>query len=741
MPLFRRPHRESATSAYMDGSIMLPRYTNPPERNTEEWIKAYTTNPRLAVVSRIASDLSFAEGKLYRVDESGEEHELKRHPFLDFWENPNPLHEYTNAALWNLFEIYLKLKGEGYFVMERNPLGVPVELWPVPTHWVQMTPYIDHPFYTIRTASGLIMDVSVEDMFVMKDLNPLDPSRRGMGQAEPLADEIETDEYAAKFQKRFFFNDATPNIIIGMPKSTEDQRKRFRAEWLERFKGVFQSHGVATVNGEVTINKVGESMKDMDMVQGRIFLRDAALEHFGVPREIMGITESSNRATSEAAQFIYAQNVLMPNLKRREQAINRQLVPLFGPDLVWHFDDIIPRNQEFDKAVANDGWNSGYLTRNEAREKVGMPPVKNGDVYKTQFSDIYVGEDDDPVAVSAAAADLQFADDAPPMNADQSGSIEVVDEESLPGDKNALDSIESASNGLEVVVSKSLRGHERKNAQLQTAQRAISQAEREQSRKFEIATMKYFRTQGQLIENAMNGTEKAERSAWDILMAGIPGYNGLSEDSQAANATAWNALSDEGRASLVSGFTLGLIDWQAETTTLLNIFEPLWKESYNKGAGVSAQLYGLASIKRPELISTAKLRGGSRVVGITQTTKDAISRIVSAALEHGDGRESIAKQIQQEMQTSTSRARTIASQECNTSLLTGQYDMMRTAGAGYKTWHVTNPAVARPSHKAINGQTVPIDAKFSNGLMQPCDPNCDDASEVVNCHCFLTFSK
>ena len=95
---------------------------------------------------------------------------------------------------------------------------------------------------------------------------------------------------------------------------------------------------------------------------------------------------------------------------------------------------------------------------------------------------------------------------------------------------------------------------------------------------------------------------------------------------------------------MVSGFTVGLIDWQAETTTLLNIFEPLWKESYEQGArGVSAQLYGLASIQRPERISTAKLRVGSRVVGITQTTKDAISRIVSAALEHGDGRESITK--------------------------------------------------------------------------------------------------
>lgn len=742
MPLFWRRHGEQPSSAYMNGSAMLPRYTNPPERNTEDWIKAYTTNPRLAVVSRIASDLSFAEGKLYRVDKNGEEQELKAHPFLNFWENPNPLHEYTNAALWNLFEIYLKLKGEGYFVIEKNALGVPVELWPVPTHWVQMTPYIDHPFYTIRTTGGLVLDVSVDDMFVMKDLNPIDPFRRGMGQAEPLADEIETDEYAAKFQKRFFFNDATPNLIIGMPKSSDEQRKRFRAEWMEKFKGVFNSHGVATVNGEVTINKVGDSMKDMDMVNGRTFIRDAVLEHFGVPREIMGITESSNRATSEAAQFIYAQNVLMPNLKRREQAINRQLIPLFGNDIIWHYEDIIPRNQEFDKSVGTDGWNAGLLTRNEAREKLGMPPVKNGDVYKTQFSDIYVGEDDDPVAVSAAAANLQFEDEAEPLGTGADGGVEILDKGTPPEGENAFESAADSSGGFEIVVSKSLSGHERKSAQLQAAQRAIAQAEREQSQKFEIAAMKYFRQQGRLIENAMNGTEKAERSAWDILMAGIPGYDGLAgDDAQAANASAWNALSDESRTALLSGFTLGLIDWHSEETALLNIFEPLWKESYNKGAGVSAKLYGLESLKRPELISTAKLRGGSRVVGITQTTKDSIARIVSAALEHGDGRESIAKQIQQEMQTSTTRARTIASQECNTSLLTGQYDMMRTAGAGYKTWHVTNPAVARPSHKALNGQTVPIDAKFANGLMQPCDPNCDDASEVVNCHCFLTFSK
>ena len=715
---------------YVNGGPMVPRWTNPPERNTEEWIRTFRTNPRLAVVERIASDLSFAEGKLFRVDENGDEQEITAHPFLDFWANPNPLHEMSSAALWRLLEIYLKLKGEGYFIMERDEFGRPAELWPVPTHWVQMTPYQGFPYYTVRLTNGQLMEVPVDDMFVMKDLDPYDPFKRGLGQSEALADEIETDEYAAKFQKRFFFNDATPNIIIGMPKSTEEQRKRFLAEWMQRFKGVFQSHGVATVNGDVTVNKIGESMKDMDMVNGRTFLRNAALEHYGVPREIMGITESSNRATSEAAQFIYAQNVLMPILRRREEAINHQLIPWFGDDLVWHFDDIVPRNQEFDKAVGLDGWNAGLLTKDEAREKLGMPPCKvGGDVYKTQFSDVYVHEDDDPAEVSTAAANLQYAEGAPPLETGGQQEIEITDQGEPLDDSSTVE----IGDGSDTIELEGVKAADRKASRLQQAQRQLLEAEREQARRFELATMKYFREQNNRLEAALGGTQKADASVWDALFAAMPDYGVVDG--------AWVRLDEAERERLVSQFVAGLIDWPGEEAALNAIFEPLWKESYDKGAELAAKLHNITAIQRPELVSTAKLRGGSRVRGITQTTKDTIGRIVSNALEHGDSRETIAKQIQQEMQTSASRARTIAAQECNTSLLTGNFDMMKKAGAGTKTWHVTNPAVARPSHKRLNGVTVPIDGKFSNGCRFPCDPDCSDASEVVNCHCFLTYDN
>lgn len=719
MPLFnRRRQLPSDQFSRAEGNAMIPRWTRPPERNTYDWIKMFSKSPRLAVVERIASDLSFATGKLYVVGSDGEESEITRHSFLNFWAQPNPLHEFSAAALWRLEEIYLLLKGEGYFVIEKDPAGRPAELWPVPTHWVMMTPYLGHPYYTVKTTSGSIMEVSVDDMFVMKDINPLDPFLRGLGQAEAIADEVEIDEYAAQFQKRFFYNDATPNIIVSMPGSSDEQRKRFRAEWLERFKGVFKSHGIATTGGDISIQKVAESMKDMDMVNGRTFIRNATLEHFGVPREIMGITESSNRATSEAAQYIYAQNVLMPRLRRREEAINQQLLPMFGEGLLWRYDDIVPRNQEFDKMKGIDGWNAGLLTKDEARELLDMPPAEvGGDVYKTTFSDIYMRANEDPASVSSSMANLQYGD---PATA-ETGGAEEIDVEEPPADPDA---VEITAFG----------GKQKKSVSLRAIIRSEDAAARQSERAFEIATQKYFREQARRIAEALGEAQKARTSAWDslatyITWSGIDGH---------VDMEAWAALTEEQRQQIIDSFVGGLIDWPNEESVLNKIFMPLWSSAYTAGAKNVQDLYGLRAVQRPELISTAKLRGGQRVQHVTQTTKDNIGKIVARGIENGDSTSTIAKSIQEEMQTSSARARLIANQETMTSLSTGQYDMMVKAGAYSKTWHHrTITRDYREEHRRMEGETVPISAKFSNGLRFPRDPE-GPADEVINCRCVCT---
>ena len=732
MSIFDRNRRRKPSDEYMMGrqNSMLPRWTHPPERNARDWLAMYGKSPRLAVVERIASDLSFASGRLYVLDSDGNEHEIQNHSFLDFWAHPNPLYEFTSASLWKLEEIYLLLKGEGYFVIERDAAGRPSELWPVPTHWVQMTPYLNHPYYTIRTASGFTMEVPVDDMYCEKDLNPLDPYMRGLGQAESVADEVEIDEYAAQFQKRFFYNDATPNIIVSMPGSTDDQRKRFRAEWLERFKGVFKSHGIATVGGEISVQKLSESMKDLDMTNGRIFLRDAVLEHFGVPREIMGITESSNRATSEAAQYIYAQNVLMARLRRREEAINQQLLPAFGDNLVWKFDDIVPKNQDFDKQKALDGWNAGLLTKNEARELLNMPAAETGgDVYKTTFSDMFIHADEDPAGISSSMMQMQYGEPTPDVGVTQAEPTAQPDSVAVMDSSQQQDAAAQPNN--DTVEITALGGKAKKAISLRKLVHSEDAAAQESISAFEIATMKYFREQSRRIGAALGATQKADTNAWDVLSS----YMG---DDGTVNREAWDALSTENQNALLNQFVTGLIDWPGEADALSKIFEPLWRKAYAAGASQAQSTYGLMAVNQPQLVSTAKLRGGQRIVGIEDATKNEIAQIVASGIENGDSTSAMADSIIKTMGTNQQRAQLIARQETMTSLSTGQFDMMEAAGAQTKTWHhMSRTPDYRRDHQHMDGETVPYNAKFSNGLRFPRDPD-GPADEVINCRCIMT---
>lgn len=70
-------------------------------------------------------------------------------------------------------------------------------------------------------------------------------------------------------------------------------------------------------------------------------------------------------------------------------------------------------------------------------------------------------------------------------------------------------------------------------------------------------------------------------------------------------------------------------------------------------------------------------------------------------------------------------------------------DAMRDAsrmGIEYdKIWQATMDDRTRTSHRVINGERVPYDAYFSNGLYEPADPD-GDPSEVYNCRCTLLWA-
>ena len=686
--------RKRVRDAYMgDGSSFVSRWARPPSRNTAEWLEMYSKSPRLAVVEKIATDLASLEGHLLRINPDGSETELTQHPFLDFMAHPNPLYEMTSSALWRLNEIYLMLVGESFFLIERDENDQPIELWSVPPHWVKMTPYLGSPGYMITSPSGLTMTVPVDDMFVMKRLNPLDPFMRGLGVAESIADEIEIDEFSAQFQKRFFYNDGTPSLLFLMPDASENQRDSFMARWNKRHRGVENSHKAAAITGNVDVKTFGsKDVRELGFVESRIAIRDAVLEHFGVPREIMGITENSNRSTADSAQYIYAKNVLTPRIHDREEAINQQLLPLFGDDLVWRFDPVVPYDKEFDKARALDGWNAGLLTKNEARGLMDLPDVPGGNVFKISINDLFMEQTAAPVEVSQSLGESYGAKAARRVN------IEAM----LRKEDAAL---------------------------------------RENERRFEAAITKHFSEQYLAIAKALGLTAKAETDALAAL-------DDLLLPDGTFDPMLWEALKEEERQRLAEAVAAGLLNWKEEAKKLTTLFTPLWKQAYDDGGKVSAESYGLLDLVRPKFVSQARVNGGKRIVGIQATTQKTIADIIARGVENGSSQNELKKEVLTAMGPGTTRARAklIAQQETSMSLATGQFDTMKAAGATTKEWHHRDPQKdprdgthGKVNHVILEGETVAIDKPFSNGLMYPRDPADDRPEEVIRCRCYLTY--
>ena len=680
-------NRNGGASPYMST------WSHPPKRNTQEWLDTYGRSPRLSVVTKIAEDLSFCSGKLIGKSLDGEDEDLPQdHPFMRFWDNPNPLPQFTAESIWQLYETYLLLVGEAFIVIEKDFLGFPAELWPLPPHWVMSTPTSGRPFYGIRTASGLMAEIHVDDMFVQMELNPADPYSRGLGQAQSIADEVEIDEYAAAFEKRFFYNDATPSSIIGIENASADAVERFEKSWNNKHRGVANSHRTAVTSGKVSAAKLADNMKDLDMINGRLFLRDSTIAHFHVPREIMGITENSNRATAEAAQFIYAQNVLTPRIRKRQRALNNQLVPYWGDDIRYEYDEIIPRNQEFEKAVAIEGWNSGLLMRNEARRKIDMEPTENGDIFQAQLIFGYASPEHDLTSM-AVSSDTNAEYDTIYMEEDAKGVKEI---------KASISQLD------------------------RQAVQQLERAQREQRRRAENAAKQYFsRTRREILTAFRQSTEMQKDNAetgssFAELQQQLEGVTSVLE-----------------RASIVTGFVEKIADWGQDEEQLRSLLSNIWTGSYEQGQSIMQNLYDFKNPYRPQARDIFKRMGGTKITSdISGTTRSNIVKIIDQGLADGISIDELARQIGDSTALSPHRADLIARQESANALSAANFEAMKDAGVKRHKWMSQNIAhEPREDHRRLNGQVRMLGERFANGLRYPRDRE-GPPEETIHCHCW-----
>lgn len=375
-----------------------------PRRGSDQILLSYKDIPIIrGVVSRIAQSVASTEWKIGRttsqgakstarkikradydnrkdviasVQKSGDFEWFDDHPALSILHSSNGL--LSGGDVIELVQTFLDLKGEALLMVQYDAMGIPAALWPVPPHWIMDIPHSGQPSFKIKGSSGeQILDPAQAIWIKVPD--PANPYGRGIGLVEALATEIDSDENAAEYIKAFFMNDATPGGVISLEGAQPDQVDAFRVRWENSNRGASKSHKMHFTNTETKFTATSGAFKDQAVVDLRKFLRDMSLNTFGVPPEILGIVENSNRATIDAATYIFARWVLVPRLEKIRAALQSQLIDKFDKTLILDYESPVPSDQEFTLKAATA---APYTrTRAEWRTLQGLEPNDGDNVY------------------------------------------------------------------------------------------------------------------------------------------------------------------------------------------------------------------------------------------------------------------------------------------------------------------------------------------------------------------------
>ncbi|MFD8805571.1 phage portal protein [Streptomyces sp. NPDC059597] len=286
-----------------------------------------------AIVNRTAKAEAGVEWGLYRKAKSGKKEDrvqVTAHAALDLWNTPNPF--YTQSVFVEAGAQHKCLTGETWWVIARNErANIPLELWPVRPD--RMTPVPDPDLflagYMYTSPDGQQVALRREDVIFIRTPHPTDPYR-GIGPVQALLTDLDAVRYSAEWNRNFFLNSAEPGGLIQVDRRLDDDEfDELRARWNEQHKGVANAHRVAILEQGTWIDRKF-SQRDMQFAELRSVGSEIIREAFGFPKPMTGAVDDVNRANAEAGEVMFARWLCVPDLEAIKDALNHQLLPMYG---------------------------------------------------------------------------------------------------------------------------------------------------------------------------------------------------------------------------------------------------------------------------------------------------------------------------------------------------------------------------------------------------------------------------
>ncbi len=299
------------------------------------------------------------------------------HPFVALLRDVNPVDTWQQFAFeWML---YWQLCGKSYLWAVPNGLGLPAELWVIPSDWV--TPLYHRnggiKCYSVTARGSAVgsMELPPEEVIESRFKSPLS-KLDGWGAMQAGPRWVNNVEAIEKSRSMAFENGINPDAIIELGEKygepTADVITRIKEKFLARISGTKRAGEPLVLPNNIKATKWSHTPKEMDFAESGHDVRDQVLALHGVPPIVAGVSSDYNRATADAAMLMFCELTMNPLFRMGAGVLTEHLATRYDDRLRVWYPDCRPDNAEHRLKQMESGSIYGAVDPDEFRSYLGF---------------------------------------------------------------------------------------------------------------------------------------------------------------------------------------------------------------------------------------------------------------------------------------------------------------------------------------------------------------------------------
>ena len=260
----------------------------------------------------------------------------------------------------------------------------------LPTEWIIKSDGNGYAPDTIRVCArngGTAFDVPKEEFVQFKTYSVGNPSGY-LSPVSALRQTLTEQVEASRFRRQLWKSSGRLNAQIIRPKDvapwTDEQRKKFATAFRESWSGNGSKSGsIPIMEDGMEIKPFQTSFKESEWSNSVKLTRESVSAAYGVNPSLIWHSDTQTYASSkDNARALYSE-CLGPVLQMLQQRINSFLIPKVddNPNLYVEFDLTEKLKGSFEEraSILQTSVGAPWLTRNEARADMNLPPIEGGD--------------------------------------------------------------------------------------------------------------------------------------------------------------------------------------------------------------------------------------------------------------------------------------------------------------------------------------------------------------------------